>query len=300
MIVECENCSKKYKLSPESANASNGQFTCSSCGHVTQVHNVAAAADGGPAHRSDYSTSARTEDQKQTPRTAFKDSIKTKLGVVLIIVSVIILGAYSAINYYTTKSDLTEELNQYAKNTAKRLALTLSVPVWEVNENAAWEIINSEMLDKRVYAVLVYEKNGSTIFQAAARTPDWKIEKVASAIRGSKIESTQNIEMHNEKVGSVEVFVTDQFMRSSIMQSTRELFTAMLVQILVLLVAMYIALKKMLIDPIAKLTMATEQISLGNLTTSINIQSRDEVGILAHAIERMQTSLRILMKRYQQ
>ena len=45
------------------------------------------------------------------------------------------------------------------------------------------------------------------------------------------------------------------------------------------------------------LTDVAERMSLGDLNMQINIPSKDEIGLLAQAIKRMQTSLRLAMER---
>jgi methyl-accepting chemotaxis protein len=52
-----------------------------------------------------------------------------------------------------------------------------------------------------------------------------------------------------------------------------------------------------LVTPIMKLTDAAERMSLGELNVKIDVKSRDEIGLLAQAIGRMQTSLRMAMTR---
>jgi methyl-accepting chemotaxis protein len=52
-----------------------------------------------------------------------------------------------------------------------------------------------------------------------------------------------------------------------------------------------------LVTPIMKLTDASERMSLGDLNVKIDVRSRDEIGLLAQAIVRMQTSLRMAMDR---
>jgi methyl-accepting chemotaxis protein len=51
------------------------------------------------------------------------------------------------------------------------------------------------------------------------------------------------------------------------------------------------------VNPIMKLTDAAERMSLGELNVKIDIKSKDEIGLLAQAIGRMQTSLRLAMER---
>ncbi|UCD82392.1 MAG: zinc-ribbon domain-containing protein [Desulfobacterales bacterium] len=52
-----------------------------------------------------------------------------------------------------------------------------------------------------------------------------------------------------------------------------------------------------IVTPIMSLTDAAERMSLGDLNVKIDIKSKDEIGLLAQAIGRMQTSLRLAMNR---
>jgi methyl-accepting chemotaxis protein len=52
-----------------------------------------------------------------------------------------------------------------------------------------------------------------------------------------------------------------------------------------------------IVTPIRKLTDAAERMSLGELNVKIDVKSRDEIGLLAQAVGRMQTSLRLAMNR---
>jgi methyl-accepting chemotaxis protein len=52
-----------------------------------------------------------------------------------------------------------------------------------------------------------------------------------------------------------------------------------------------------IVTPVRKLTDAAERMSLGELNVKIDVKSRDEIGLLAQAIGRMQTSLRLAMNR---
>jgi methyl-accepting chemotaxis protein len=52
-----------------------------------------------------------------------------------------------------------------------------------------------------------------------------------------------------------------------------------------------------IVTPIMKLTDAAERMSLGEMNVKIDITSKDEIGLLAQAVGRMQTSLRMAMDR---
>ena len=49
--------------------------------------------------------------------------------------------------------------------------------------------------------------------------------------------------------------------------------------------------------PISKLTVAADKMSLGDLNVDLAVKSKDEIGLLAQSIGRMQTSLRLAMNR---
>jgi methyl-accepting chemotaxis protein len=65
--------------------------------------------------------------------------------------------------------------------------------------------------------------------------------------------------------------------------------------LLVLIIAWFSA--RAIVNPVMKLTDAAERMSLGELNVKIDIKSKDEIGLLAQAIGRMQTSLRLAMNR---
>ncbi len=77
-----------------------------------------------------------------------------------------------------------------------------------------------------------------------------------------------------------------------------QLFAMILLGLTVVLVALIAWLSaRAVVRPIKKLTDAAERMSLGDMDVKIDIQSKDEVGLLAQAINRMQLSLRLAMKR---
>ena len=65
--------------------------------------------------------------------------------------------------------------------------------------------------------------------------------------------------------------------------------------LLVLIIGWFSA--RAIVTPIMKLADAAERMSLGELTVKIDIKSKDEIGLLAQAIGRMQTSLRLAINR---
>jgi methyl-accepting chemotaxis protein len=72
--------------------------------------------------------------------------------------------------------------------------------------------------------------------------------------------------------------------------------TLLMVTIVVVLLVSWMG-SRALVRPIRELTQVAERMSMGELDIDINIRSKDEIGLLAQAIGRMQTSLRLAMER---
>lgn len=72
---------------------------------------------------------------------------------------------------------------------------------------------------------------------------------------------------------------------------------ANLITLLALVTVMAIVTNQIIIGPITRLARHAEDISHGNFKQKIRPESHDEIGQLAEAFYRMQTSLRVAFKR---
>jgi len=60
---------------------------------------------------------------------------------------------------------------------------------------------------------------------------------------------------------------------------------------------MMVSINKLILKPLENLTNMAVRISRGEINQTINVDSNDEIGNLAAAFQKMQISLRIIMKR---
>ena len=66
---------------------------------------------------------------------------------------------------------------------------------------------------------------------------------------------------------------------------------------IIILVVMIILLNKMMINPIKHLTEVADNMSKGKLNTPLNIDSGDEIQLLADVLDRMRASLSYAFKK---
>jgi methyl-accepting chemotaxis protein len=93
-----------------------------------------------------------------------------------------------------------------------------------------------------------------------------------------------------------EFLETAMKIKSSAWQNGLILLAVLLISLAAALLV-WIVMAKKITEPIVTLTNAAEKMSMGDLTIAIDTSSHDEIGALAKAIKRMQTSLKLAMDR---
>ena len=295
-LITCQHCKQLFRVHVEKLNGTT-HFQCSRCNHTIRIP-LAKNRPAGSKLKPTAFIGPKQADQEPSKEKAVRwiDSIRIKIGMILTLVTVLVLFTYIVFNYLTNKHKFTHELNKFAANTSIRLSKTLSGPLWEVDSEQVEDILSSEMLEDQIYAVLVREGDRHTIFQGGTRDAQWKFRPLANNISGHYIVKQENIQWNGKTIGTVEVYVTDKFMIAKSIHAAISMSATAVLLILSLLSTVFFALNKYITRPITKLTNAADQISLGDLSVTIDLRSNDEIGVLGQAFKRMQTSLTVALE----
>ena len=206
--------------------------------------------------------------------------------------------------------------------TSKKPALVLAVPI--ISENQTVGVMAAAMtvddISKNIatwkkgktgYAFLVDEK-GYVIShpnrQYVAKRKNLNSHPlIANYLKKGWTTITTQFNMPNDQSALGHVRSNNYGWALALQQEDREVFSALnrvqkfaltLLGCTILLVAVIAWFSaRAIVTPMMKLTDAAERMSLGELNVKIDIKSRDEIGLLAQAIGRMQTSLRLAMNR---
>lgn len=230
-------------------------------------------------------------------------SISFKIVCIILVLNTLILGGFTAYNIQTATHAMQSELHKLAEVTATRLAKHVMIPLWDLDKEQIDEMLNSEMLEKHLAAILVRDSDGKTVFAGKERNATWQAQNArTSGVSNTTgfIQQKQRILKGTEKIGEVEVYLTPKFMQAALQQETGQRVLSVLVVDVALFIVVLLALRRLVIRPIGQLAAAADGISLGNLDVSIGIQTQDEIGRVADAMERMKISLRLAMQRLQQ
>lgn len=224
-------------------------------------------------------------------------TIRMKVVLVVMISCTLALGGLSA---YTTISDqkrLTGELQKLAQVTSQRLSKHLILPMWDLDRELVDSTLEAEMLEDNIAAIVVWDEGKTTIFSARERGTAGLPVESNGAITGDLIESRNEVNNGAKAIGEVAVYVSKKQLNEQLTSATITNVITLIALIVVMATVMVIVMNQIIIGPITRLAKHADDISHGDLKQNIVPESNDEIGQLAEAFHRMQTSLRVAFKR---
>ena len=241
---------------------------------------------------------AKKEPKNRPQKVAWYRSVQTKILVTLLIVTTFILAGFAVYNLAQARQRLNQDLQRLAETTVQRLSQHLDGPMWALNKDQIVQSIEAAMLERRVYAIIVRGEDRKTIYAGRRRDAHWNVVPAKSTPQGDYVLSKTTLLHNNEEmIGQLEVYVSRRFLQKQFDGLVRNEVRRAAILDLALIIVTLLLLRRLLVRPIRRLTEAAEQIAGGQLSTEIDIKSRDEIGMLAGAVNKLQTSLRIAIER---
>jgi HAMP domain-containing protein len=224
------------------------------------------------------------------------NKILVRISTVLLVLTGLSLTVFCWYGYSSSKSLVDVEMKRFTQTTAERLANYLGDSLANPDRKQIETLLIAELRDDRLASIIVKNVD-QTVILGLEKSPDGAIEESRTTSRPVSPGWTEKIIHENRVLGSLELSVVPEFMAASLRQSVMNLSFLTACLNLFIGLALYLALRKMLILPMAELTQATENISLGRLEGAIVNHSKNELGQLTAAIERLRVSMRIAIKR---
>ncbi len=224
-------------------------------------------------------------------------TIRMKVVIVVIISCTLVLGGLSAYNTINEQKRLSADLQKLAQVTSQRLSKHLIGPMWDLDRDLVDSTLEAEMLEDNIQAIVVWDEGATAVFSARERGPGGSLVASNGAISGDLLESKNDINTGSKSIGEVAVFVSKQELNQQLRESTIANIITLVALIFVMAIVMTIVMNQIIIGPITRLAKHADDISHGDLKQNIVPESNDEIGQLAEAFHRMQTSLRVAFKR---
>ena len=230
-------------------------------------------------------------------RIAWHRTIRTKLIAVIILTTSIVLGVAGYFAYKYIEQQEQSELAQLAEVSANRLAQHLVIPMWNLDREQVGELLESEMQEQRVAAIVIRDEDSSTLFAAKERNDAGEVVESIGSVSGDFISVDRKVLNNDEEIGVVSMFITPQFMDQELNQFRQGVVAIVVILNVVIFIIMMVVLGRVLINPLMSLAAGAEKISRGDLNQTFNVNSQDEIGYLATTFNKMQSSLRVAIRR---
>jgi len=219
-------------------------------------------------------------------------SIQSQLGFSLLAIITVMLAIFGIYQYQETRSDSLQELHDISAVIQARLSEYLIFPMWNMNFELIERTLLAEMKEKRVYALVVKEVSNDAILKGKIRNAQWEIQDFdAAPLPANLLVSHCDILNEGEKLGSVEIYLTTQFMNDRLRRDIEKNILTIITLDIALLLVLSIALRRLLISPITQILRQAKAIAEGDFLHDLQIRRQNEIGEFAEAFRHMKETI---------
>jgi methyl-accepting chemotaxis protein len=227
--------------------------------------------------------------------------LQFKISAALILLTSLVLTGLGFHQYLELKADKLAHLANIQKSALARLEKNLANPLWNFDFVQAEETVLSEMHEETVFAIIV--KDGSQrLLTAKVRDQNWQPinvseENIPSILQNNQmlINVQKEISFNKETVGSVQLYITQQFMIDNLTDDFKQKILSLLLVDLTIFLFLYWIIRRLAIRPLQYLLSAANTIASGDFRQTIIIKQHDEIGQLAHALQMMVAQLQTVI-----
>lgn len=218
-----------------------------------------------------------------TVKRVFFHGLQARIGGVIVLVATLVLVSFGAYIYRETKTRMETDLNNLADVSIVRLSKNLVNPLWDMDMRQVMDTLAAEMMDRRIYGILVRKKDEKSIQAGQRRNEKGELVPAKEDLTGDLMARHKEIIKEKDKLGVVEVFFTREFMRAELSSTFWDLVAATVVVNIVLLISLFMALRRGVIRPINQVVISLRDIAegQGDLTARLKIARQDEIGELS-------------------
>ncbi len=209
-----------------------------------------------------------------------KNTINRTIGLVLgtvILLAGIIVGS---LYYYIMERIAETDLNNYKNTAVNNFTVSLAIHLWNYDKQAI-ELVGATMLESReIVGIGVFDEKNHVIFEKR------------KIIGLNSYDAVKEVRHDGNVIGQVKI----AFSKDILWEIKKGVITASGLVVLAIVVSFFplahLLLTRIIVNPIAKLTKGTEIIESGNLDYRVGLNSKDEIGQLSNAFDKMTSKLK--------
>ena len=158
---------------------------------------------------------------------SLRNSIQTKITLIVIFTATIIFAGFALYEYFVTRAVMNKDFKALAEHIVNQQSASLALPLWYLDTEAIKEIMSSAMLQKELHAVLIRDESG--IVYGEMRGNNLNTVRSHNEISGEYYVKDKEIIKNAEKLGTVEVYLTPEFMNEELNDATVSMITTVIV-----------------------------------------------------------------------
>ncbi|MGE4298282.1 MAG: response regulator [Desulfovibrionaceae bacterium] len=189
------------------------------------------------------------------------NTLQTRLSLLIVMVSAFFILLFSIYDYTDTRRHKLADLDVLADNVSTRLSRTMRLPLWNVDSQSVIAIIETEMADKKIAAIAVFDED-NTLFAGRQRSADWSVlVPFQGGTETSRDVRMASIEMGSEHIGRVYSSVSTRFVEEELRVNLIVSCLRTLLLEVLLVVTLFLFLRRLIIHPLASLTHTARAVS---------------------------------------
>ncbi len=227
------------------------------------------------------------------------ESIQVKISVIVILITTSIFVLLGSVVYVRVKNTLYSNLQESTNNISVQLSKSLAIPIYDMNETYIKETLQSQMLTKEIFAILVRNSENTENSFGIRRNEKWEaVDSLENVTGGGYINSSKEITKEGEKLGTIQLFTSTEETDNGIKILLYTIFFVALLINTALIGGLVLSFRKIIILPIEKITYGLTDIAEGDgdLTKRLEYKENNEIGSLVTEFNKFMGNLLIMIK----
>jgi signal transduction histidine kinase len=219
-------------------------------------------------------------------------SLSRRFSYALISIVTVFLFGFAAIAIALNIARINDELEARLDNALKLAQISLPTPLWNLDNDVVDDFLGALFLDEDMaYAKVLW--GGQTITEK--RDPRFHKQDFSSTEQSSEfISRFSDILFEGSKVGTIQIVFSRDRIRTQLLRQIYAIIALTIVIIVAISLTSIVITRKYISRPLGKLQESASLIAHGDLETSIDTASSDEIGSLANDLNLMRESIKQL------
>ena len=191
-----------------------------------------------------------------------KLSVTNVVAATLVTVTTVALTLFVAPDYFSRRQTELSRVRRVNRAQTAELAVTLAVPVWNIDRAQIDHILDSQAEVSSIAAIFV---NAAGKTQARTRDAQWKfVPKSGVFATAGLIVDEQPIVYNGQKIGSVRIYTTPKFAERDLQATLLRIILVILAIDLLLIAVVYLVLWRVVLRPLMSIERYAVAVSAGD------------------------------------